>query len=140
MCVGNGKKPTRPKNPIPLRNIKLFLNFCSDAFRRTKRPNNHTGQTGQNAKFVLNNGGPNGSDGSKRQIRVEQWGGQTGQTGQNAKFVLNNGGPNGSDGSKRQIRAEQWGGQTGQTGQNAKFVLNNGGAKWARRVKTPNSC
>ena len=34
------------------------------------------GQTGQNAKFVLNNGG------------------QMGQTGQNAKFVLNNGGPN----------------------------------------------
>ena len=52
------------------------------------------GQTGQHAKFVLNNGGPHGSDGSKRQIRAEQWGGRMGQTGENAKFVLNNGGRN----------------------------------------------
>ena len=56
------------------------------------------GQTGENAKFLLNNVFPNGSDGSKRQIRAEQWGSQMGQTGENAKFVLNNGGPNGSDG------------------------------------------
>ena len=79
------------------------------------------GQTGENAKFVLNNGGPNGV----RRVKtpnVLNNGVQMGQTGQNAKFVLNNGGPNGSDGSKRQIRAEQW------------------GSKWVRRVKTLNSC
>ena len=119
VCVGNEKK-TPPKES---HNIKKITSFFQFLFRYTKRPNNHTGQTGQNAKFVLNNGGPNGPDGSKRQVRAEQWGG-----------------PNGSDGSKRQIRAEQWGGRTGQTGQNAKFVLNNGGAERVRQVKTPNAC
>ena len=95
------------------------------------------GQTGQNAKFVLNNGRAKRVDGSKRQIRAEQWGGpdgsdgskrqiraEMGQTRQNAKFVLNYGGAK---------RVEPWVGQTGQTGQHAKLVR-------VRRVKTPNSC